>query len=414
MSKRVKGALLDVHVPPILGIFLTVFIDLLGFGLVIPDLQLRGREFGAVGIWLGIALGSYSLAQLVTAPILGRISDHQGRRTVLLISTLLSIGAYVVYAHVASLGWIIVSRVLSGVAAANVGVAFAYVADVTTPENRAKGMGTVGAAFGLGFIFGPILGVFLLQIGDNKPLLLGYTAAALSLINFLYVLLLLPDSARHETEAGGHYLSNFKRAFKAPGLATMLVMTFAAQFGFTNLESTFFQLLADKHWIFALPDQGGGPLDNARGVGGLILGLVGIVGVFTQGFLVRVLTPKVGEVRLLRAAYFGMVPAIALIPFLPLWAPMILIGVVLLAICTGLAQPSLSSVISRTAPRDMQGGIFGVTLSLGALARFLGPLISNPLFEWRPYSPYLLGAVILVVPAALAWGLRQPPKPQPA
>jgi len=401
MIKRVQGSVLRVHLSPLLGIFLTVFIDLLGFGLFIPDLQLRGKEFGATGAMLGFALGSFSLAQLVTAPLLGRISDIYGRRRVLLITTVLSCVAYVIYAHATDIWWIVGSRIVSGIAAANVGVAFAYVADITSPEERAGGMGMVGAAFGLGFVLGPGIGAGLLAIGHNKPLVLGYTGAVLAAINFFYVLFILPDSAQHQADAGGHYLENFVKAFRVRGLSVMLLMFFAAQFGFTNLENTFFLLLAQKHWIYRLSDSA------ARNAGAIILTLVGIVMVVMQGYLVRRLTPKYGEVKLLRFAYIGMVPSLALAPYLPLWAPM-LAGVVFLGVCTGLAQPSLSSLISRSAARDMQGGVLGVNQALGALARFLGPIVSNWVFAQEPYYPYFLGAAILVLPAFLAWSLRQP------
>ena len=401
MSKRVQASVLKFNLSPLVGIFLTVFIDLLGFGLFIPDLQLRGREFGASGILLGFALGSFSLAQLVTAPLLGRISDVYGRRRVLLITTLLSLIAYVIYAHATGIWWVVGSRIVSGIAAANVGVAFAYVADITSPEERAGGMGVVGAAFGLGFVLGPGIGAALLVAGHNHPLVLGYTGAALAAINYFYVLLILPDSAQHQAEAGGHYLENFVKAFRTRGLAVMLLMFFAAQLGFTNLESTFFQLLAKKNWIYSLGEIG------ARNAGAIILTLVGVVMVFMQGYLVRKLSPKYGEVNLLRFAYFGMVPSLALAPYLPLWIPM-LCGVVFLGTCTGLAQPSLSSLISRSAARDMQGGVLGVNQALGALARFLGPLVSNWLFVRQPYYPYVLGAAILVLPASLAWTLHQP------
>jgi len=410
MFKQVQGSVLRVKLPPLLGIFLTVFIDMLGFGLFIPDLQLRGKEFGATGIVLGFALGSFSLAQLVTAPLLGRMSDTWGRRRVLLVTTVLSCAAYVVYAHATDIWWIVASRIVSGIAAANVGVAFAYVADVTSPEERAGGMGMVGAAFGLGFVLGPGIGAGLLKAGHGTPLVLGYTGAILAIVNFVYVLLILPESSRHQAGAGGYRLGDFATAFRVPGLSIMLLMFFAAQFGFTNLENTFFLLLAQKHWIYRLTDAA------ARDAGAIILTVVGVVMIFMQGYLVRRLTPKDGEVKLLRFAYVGMAPSLALAPYLPLWIPM-LAGVVILGICTGLAQPSVSSLISRSAARQMQGGVLGITSSLGALARFLGPIVSNWLFVREPYYPYLLGAAILILPACLAWSLRQPhsePHPPPA
>jgi hypothetical protein len=187
----------------------------------------------------------------------------------------------------------------------------------------------------------------------------------------------------------------------------MLLMFFAFNFGFTNLENTFFQLLADKNWIFHLTSTTGAWQKNARDVGAIILMMVGVVSVIMQGRVVGLLKPRFGEVNLLRFAYMGMVPCLVLTPFLPIWIPMIL-GVIVMGTCMGLAQPSLNGLISRSAPADLQGGVFGVTQSLGALARFLGPIVSNFLFVQAPYYPYVFGAIIVIVPATMAWTLRQP------
>lgn len=401
-----------LRLPAILGIFLTVFLDLLSFGLFIPDLQLRGQEMVGkmlgptadsrqTGLLIGFTLAVFSLAQLVTAPFLGRLSDRVGRRKVLLVTTLLSVASYIVYAHVESWPLIVLSRVLSGIAAANLGVAFAYVADVTKPEDRAKGLGTIGAAFGLGFILGPAAGAFLLRSEHNSPVLLGYVGAALAALNFIYVLLVLPESHKHNPSASGHAVENFRLAFRTPGLAFMLLLFFSVNFAFTNLETTFFRLLADSRSIFHL-----GPV-QARTTGGIILAIVGVVGAFTQGFLVRKLTPRYGEVRVLRVSYLLMAPALVLVPFAPLWVPAVIV-IVFLGLGSGLAQPSLSSLISRSAPREIQGGIFGVTQSLGALARCVSPLISNSLFQGSPAYPYLFGAFILIFPAFASWRLTGP------
>ncbi len=397
--------------PPIIGIFLTVFLDLMSFGMFIPDLQLRGKLIAektlgigasetSVGWLVGIMLASFSLAQLLTSTYLGRISDIKGRRIVLLITAALSVVSYVIYANAATLPLILVSRVLSGIAASNLGVAFAYIADVTKPEDRAKGLGLLGAAFGLGFILGPVAGGLILKFSNDNPVWLGYIGAVLCTINFLYILFFLPESLKEPKESKGHLISDLRKALATPGLGLLLLMFFAINIAFTNLETTYFQLLETEHWIFNL----GG---HAKEVGSYILAVVGLTGVFMQGFLVRKLTPKYGEVKMLRWAYIGYIPVLALIPFCPLWAPQI-IGAILLAVCSGLSQPTISSLISRTAPKELQGGIFGITQSLGALARCIGPVMSNPLFHWKPYSPYLLGAGMILFPAFAAWTLKQP------
>lgn len=398
MSKRDRPANL-------FAVFITVFVDLLAFGMVIPDLQLRGRSLGASGIELGMLLGSFSLAQLLTAPFLGRLSDRIGRRKVLLITTTLSVVAFLFYAHADHFWDILASRILSGIAGANLGVAYAYIADVTTPQDRSKGMGMVGAAFGLGFILGPVAGGLLIAAGHNKPLLLGYTAAALGLINFLYVFFLLPEPERHQAAVQGTFFGNLKRAFATPNLGLLLAMFFAANLGFTNLESTYFQLLAHSHWTFTPAIHGNDIL--AKRYGSYILAYVGLISALMQGFFVRRLTPRFGEVRLLRFAYWVQIPALALVPFAALWGPHLLV-LLLLGVASGLLQPSISSLVSRNAPKDMQGSIFGVTQSLGALARVLGPLISNTVFAVQPYLPYVIGASIILFPALAAWKVRSP------
>lgn len=396
---------------PVVTIFLTVFLDLLGFGIFIPDLQLRGETLASkslgpnasptqVGTLVGIMLASYSIAQLITSPLLGRLSDQIGRRKILLFTALLSTVAYLIYAFATNLGVVVLSRTLLGVAAANLGVAYAYIADVTPPEDRAKSLGILGAAFGLGFILGPSIGVLLLKVGNDSPLPLGIAGAAFTFINAVFIYRFVRESRPVGSAVQGKFFKDFGKAIRTPGLGLLLAMFFAINFGFTNLEATYFRLLKDPNWIFHLGE-------GAKIAGGFILIAVGFVGVFVQGYLIRILTPKFGEVRLLRFAYLLYLPAFALVPFVPLWIPAI-IGIIALGAASGLSQPSINSLISRTAPPDLQGGIFGVTTGLGALARCVGPLVSSPLFSWRPYAPYLVGAAIISIPAMAAWWVREP------
>ena len=403
MSKRDRPANL-------FAIFITVFVDLLAFGMVIPDLQLRGRSLGITGTELGLLLGAFSLAQLLTAPFLGRLSDRVGRRNVLLITTTLSTISFLFYAHADHFYAILTSRILSGIAGANLGVAYAYIADVTKPQDRAKGMGMIGAAFGMGFILGPVFGGLLILAGHNKPLLLGYTAAALAFINFLYVYFLLPEPQRHEEWQQGTFFGNIKRGFSTPNLGLLLAMFFATNLGFTNLETTFFQLLQHPHWTFTPVIHGSDIL--AKKYGSYILGFVGVIQAIMQGLIVRRLTPTYGEVKILRFSYWLQIPAFVLVAFMPLWAPFLL-TLAVLGLASGLLQPSISSLVSRSAPRDMQGSIFGVTQALGACARFIGPVISNTLFNVQPYLPYVVGACIILFPAVAAWKVRMPDEAEP-
>jgi MFS family permease len=398
---------------PLLGIFLTVFIDLLSFGLVIPDIQLRGDILGAHGVVRGLLIASFSIAQLLTAPFLGRLSDRVGRRPVLLCTTLLSTLSYLLYAHANVLWIMFASRIFAGVAGANIGVAFAYIADVTKPEERAKGMGMVGAAFGLGFVLGPTLGALLVLLGPSagghqvassavygsggvhSPAVLGYTAASLALLNFLYVWRILPESLRRGAVSQfGSVLQNLQIAIQTPALAILLALFFAGNFAFTNLESTYFLLTNKSFGLSQLQ-------------GAMMLGYVGIVNAAIQGGFIRVLTPRFGEINLVRAGFLMQIPALLLTPFAIPWAPQLVV-LLALGIGAGIVQPSMSSLISRNAPPTIQGGIFGVTQAVGSLARAFGPLAGNALFDFRHWMPYALAATVMLIPAGLAWRLRMP------
>ena len=400
-------------ISPLFAIFLTVFIDLLSFGMFIPDLQLRGNSLSrellgatanpqSIGFVTGATLGIFSLSQLLSAPFMGRLSDQRGRRSVLLVSCALTVLSYVLYAfatHIWALG---LSRVLSGIAAANLGVAFAYVADVTTPQDRAKGLGLMGAAFGLGFILGPAIGALILLASHDNPIWLGVIGAVVATINLAFIILFVPESrpVQNESKAKSSFVNEFKIALRAPGLGLLLLMFFAVGLGFTNLESTYFLLLKQPDWIFNAGE-------HTKQTGALILCAVGVVGAFMQGYMVRILTPKLGELKMLRIGLCCMVPALTLVPFCPLWVPTLLV-VTFLGVSNGLTGPSINSLISRTSPKSIQGGVFGITQSLGALARFIGPVVSNPLFAWKPYAPYLLGAGIILIPALLSSTVKMP------
>lgn len=393
---------------PMLALFLTVLIDLLGFAMFIPDIQLRGESVarmlygadatkGEIGWFVGIMLAAYSVAQLFTSPQLGRWSDIKGRRPVLLLSSALAVVGYLIYGHWVTPEGMILSRILTGIAAANLGVAFAYVADTTAPEDRAKSLGMLGAAFGIGFIFGPVLGSQLLKVSNDSPALLSNVSATLAAVNMVFIYFWLPESVKPGNQPRAvKPIADLITALKTPGLGILIVMFFTVNLCFTNLETTYFRLLAEPSWIFKFRD----PKDS----GALVLAMVGVVGVIVQGVLVRLAVKKYGELTTLRYAYLIFVPSFVLIPFTPLWFPGVLV-IVGLGLGNGLANPSLNALISQRAPSSMQGGIFGITQSLGALARALGPLMSNPLFSYKPYAPYVVGGILAMVPLVAAWTL---------
>lgn len=392
------------RIKPIVAIFITVFLDLLAFGLVIPDIQLRADKFTNSGLMIGLAISLYSIVQfLLNAPV-GRASDILGRRPILLVTPLIGAVSALVYGHATTFALLCVARVVQGLAGANLGAAFAYISDSTTPEERGASMGLIGAAFGLGFVFGPPIGSWLITLGGGEPLVLGYVSAGLYVLNFLFVYFFLPESIKERAsadEAKAKPIQQLRTAFSIPGLGGLLALFFVANLAMANLETTFFQV---GKYVYGISQQ---QTTN-------VLVLVGIVAIITQGFLIKFLMARFGEVRLLRAGYLLAAPSIAAVPWAMPWAPLI-IGCICLAFGTSITGPAISSLISKAAPPTMVGGVFGVTQSLGAIARIIGPIVANSLFAVRPWIPYALAGVLMLVPLGAAWRLRpQTTEPEPA
>lgn len=384
------------------AVFFTVLFDLLSFSMLIPDIQPRLESKGYSGVVIGLCIAAYSVAQLAFGAPIGRWSDTVGRRRALLATSTLSVFAAAAYAGADNLGWMLASRLLLGAAGGNLGVAYAYVADVTPPEQRAGAMGKLGMAFGIGFMFGPMVGAALVRLGEGSPYLLASCSAAMALVNVLFVWWLLPDvppvPETGETARLGPF-AKLAYALRSPGLATLLLLFFVANFAFANLESTFFRFLMlhlrMRPEEVALPGAG-------------VLVFVGLVAALVQGGVVGRLATRFGEVGLMRAGYLIQAPMLALIPFTPFWIPFLL-GAALLGVGSGIAQPSLSSLLSQRAPAGMAGGVFGVTQSLGAIARVVAPVVGNALLDLRLWAPYVFAGVLMLIPLGLALRLQRAP-----
>lgn len=386
------------------ALFITVLLDLLSFGLVLPDIQLRGQKlvedlglsvpepFGAPvpieGLVLGLSISLFSIAQLAFGPMLGSLSDRIGRRKVLLITCALATVSGLAYAFATSLAVLMISRIFQGAAAANLGVAFAAVSDIHSKEERAGAMGKLGAAFGVGFMLGPPLGGWLMDIGGGSPLWIGIGAGIFSLINLIFVALFLPETVSDaQKEAAGKSrrgMALVRFAFSVPELRGLLILFFVANFAFANLESTFFLLEESRFGVSGLGAA-------------LVLVVVGLGSAAVQGTLVPILSKRFKDAVLLRAGYLIQSPVMACVPFAPPWIPL-LAGSLLLAVGGGLANPTLNSLISKNAPPELAGGVFGVTQSLGAVARIVAPLIGLALYDMLYWLPYALAALLLLVP----------------
>jgi MFS family permease len=396
--------------PRLGAIFLTVFVDLLGFGLVMPFLAKEAHDAFGVSEFIATLLGSvYSLMQFLFVPVWGRVSDSVGRRPVLLWSiagTMLSmtaLGAGLAWGS--SVLFLFAARAFSGIATANLGTASAYIADVTKPEDRAKGMGLIGMAFGLGFIVGPAVGGALakIEIGTRHGAVPCFLAAALSLGNLLWVTFGVPESLRPEDRTirppralWPLNLSATRQAAQLPGVALVMAINFLVVVSFTNLDQTFTFFCAD---LFRIDERGTG----------FVLAFIGIVAAAVQGGLVRRLSRRFDEIALIRSgaliqatAFAGLVGAGAIGSRAALYA-----SGAWLAVGNGLTQPAVSAFISRRAPSDRQGVTLGTNQSFSSLARTFGPALGGCLYASAgARAPYAAACLGMLVATALAARLR--------
>ncbi|MCI0747826.1 MAG: MFS transporter [Verrucomicrobia subdivision 3 bacterium] len=403
--------------PSLLVIFLTVFIDLIGFGIVLPLLPIYSRNFEAQGITIGAIMASYSVMQFLFAPFWGRLSDRIGRKPVLLVSTAGAAISYAVFAlgsaERGATGLVILlgSRLLAGICGANITVAQAYIADITEPQERSRRMGLIGMAFGLGFVFGPgIGGVSIKLFGVAGP---GWVAASLCAANFFLTLVILgeswqpgatPVTARPQLAQWGHTLAQ-------PKIGLLIGVFFLATFCFASFETTLGLLISEN---FRLDTE---RLQDAT-TSGYLFAYCGIVGALVQGGLIGRLVRKMGEPKLIviSLVIFGM--SLAPLPFIkgdtPLhWRVLINPGGVpwlglllflgLLSIGSSLTRPPIFGLISNLTPAHEQGATLGVAQSAGSLARIIGPVAAGAFYQFRPAAPYVFSAIVSLVTAFVAW-----------
>jgi len=393
---------------PLFVVMTTVFIDLVGFSIIIPILPFYARDFGASEFIIGLLFASYSLMQFFFSPVWGRVSDRIGRRPVLLLCLAGTAVAFLLFGLAKSLVLLFAGRILAGLFGGVITTAYAYIADVTGPQERAGGMGLVGAAFGLGFILGPFIGGLMAEAwGYAAP---AFFAAALALANTILALFVLPETwppearrrARAGKSSGGLFGSRrLLAALRLPEVGILLFLHFLITFALANMESTYALLTAH---LFGW----------GAGANGLVFGYFGIIMVIMQGVLIRPLARRFGERRLVISGTALLVPALGLLPFSPGVAVLLLISGVM-AVGSGLTIPSLSSLISRGVGPSEQGGIMGVNQSLGSLARVLGPLWGGFTFgALSPSSPYWTAALLMAGAALLARYLLRETNPAPA
>jgi len=396
----------------VLVIFLTVFIDLIGFGIVVPLVPVYSRHFGAEGFMIGVVIAAFSAMQFLFAPIWGRLSDKHGRRPVLLVSTAGAAISYVLFALSAGLEnthaalWLmVVSRAFAGICGGNIVVAQAYIADITPPQYRSKKMGLIGMAFGLGFICGPILGGLSLHyLGERGP---GWVAAALCAANFLLALAILGESRKPTSEAIADrpHWHQWQHTLRQPGVGTLVVVFFWATFCFSCFESTLPLLVSDNFHLDIRSSE-----TSATTIV-YLFAYCGIIGAFVQGGMIGRLVKALGESKLIAFSLVLTAISMAMLPFIKGTAQLswgillrsegiswvlMLVALGLLSVGSSLTRPPLFGLLSNLTSAAEQGANIGVAQGAASLARIVGPIFATTLLVVKPALPYLLCTLILL------------------
>jgi MFS transporter, DHA1 family, tetracycline resistance protein len=409
-------------------IFFTVFMDLVGFGLVLPLLPIYGKNAGASPILIGVIMASYSLMQFLFVPVWGHMSDRIGRRPVLLGSTFCAMLSYGVFGLASEMhGTIAIvlllgSRVIAGICGANIAVAQAYIADITPPDQRSRRMGLIGMAFGLGFIFGPAIGSFSIKwFGHTGP---GFVAAALCGLNFLFALFMLPESRHPGVEQAPQRprLEQWRHTLQHPQIGLLVLVFFFATFCFTCYETTLGLLVGRNFQLDAASGS------DAQTVG-LLFAFGGVIGALVQGGMIGRMVKQFGEARVIALSMFIVGFSLLPLPFIhgsgvfswrtltgvggqPWW--LLLGSIASLSIGASLTRPPLFGLVSAMTSPHEQGATLGVVQSVGSLARIAGPVFAGAYYHYHPTLPYLVGAALSLLTGLAAWWLLVRRAPAPA
>ncbi|MEX0647388.1 MAG: MFS transporter [Balneolaceae bacterium] len=413
--------------PALATVFLVVMIDLLGFGIILPLLPFYAQGFSASAVTIGLLYSVYSFMQLIFSPIWGSYSDRIGRRPIMLLSTFGAVLAYIIFGLAETLGVLFLSRFVAGMMGGNISTAQAYITDVTDSENRARGMGLIGAAFGIGFVIGPATATVLIHpsfheivanfgftdfafwMGENRYALPGFFAAFLSFCSFLMVLFKLPetvDTTRTEskgfrrasvfTQRFWRILADQKGKSTRGYLIPLVIGFFLLSFGESSLYSAF-PLFAEGQLNMSAEDVG------------IQFFYIGVIAVVIQGFLIKPLTNKFAEEKIFLTGNILMITGLALIPFSHNMLTLALfLG--LMAVGKSLNTPTITSLISKEADEDNVGAVMGASQGLSGLGRMIGPTWGGALFAIYFGLPFVATALIVGVTVWIALGLIQKEK----
>lgn len=381
----------------LIPIFIVVFVDLLGFSIILPLLPYYARHFNATPQMVGILIASYSICQFLASPILGDLSDRYGRRPVLLYSQIGSCLGFVLMGIALNLPnpllWLFVARIIDGLTGGNLTVAQAYISDITRPEERARNFGMIiGVSFGLGFLIGPMLGGFLSRFGYDIP---AYAAAFFSLSSVLATLFLLPESQHEREEKVAGFLSYYTRAFDYLGigeLRRLLMIFFFMSLPF-GLYVTMYPLFTDLQ-LHLTAEQAG-----------YFLGLAGFLGIVWQGAVIGPLVKRIGDYQALVLGLLFSAAGLYFLALVDVWWKLIIVAV-LFSFGHGISRPSLTSIITMSAPPQRRGGVLGATTSIESFTRIIAPLIGGAIIALHPTWLGWIGGLLFSIAVMIAFTIR--------
>jgi MFS transporter, DHA1 family, tetracycline resistance protein len=377
-------------VSKLLPILAITFVDVLGFTLLIPLLPYYAEHYGATPVIVGSIVATVAVFALMAAPVWGRISDRVGRRTVLLAAQCISVLSYVLLGIGGSLAMIFIARAFEGISGATYGVTQAYVADLTEPANRPRAFGLVGASFGLGFLFGPVLGGLLVRFGYPVPF---FAAAALQIVTIILTIAILPES--HQPQEHPPSLRDVAASLAVPGLRTLLLQTLFFSIAFTMWVGVF-ALFAERVLKF-------GPSQTS-----LLYIIPAAIGVCVQILLIGRLSDRFGPRNVALTGLASGVFSMSLVGFVHALPSFVFI-IVFWALSNAFVRPTLGALISDFAPKDRRGTVLGVNDALASFAFIIGPLTSTSVLSYNVHLVGILPATCMLIAFGIgALGSRQP------
>ncbi len=372
---------------PLVIIFLTIFVNLVGFGIIVPLLPFYAETFGASPLTIGLLFAAFSACQLVAAPLLGDLSDRYGRRPVLIFSLAGTVVSFVMMAMAHSVAMLFAARIVDGLSGGNISTARAYVADITEPKDRARAFGMIGAAFGLGFIAGPALSGVLAHVSIAAPV---WAAAGITLIATLMAWLWLPETVHKAAAGTGMPFRNLSEMMRRPGLRRMLWIDFIYWFAFAIFQTTFALFAAHRFGFDASQT-------------GYFFAAFGVLGAVVQGGIIRPIVHRLGDKP---TFILGVICAAVglLMATVAHTVPLFTLAMVPLALGIGFGHPTVSALVSRAGRSDEQGRVQGAAGAVESLGRAIGPVWGNAaLARYGDGMPYLSAAACLALTLVLSF-----------